>query len=434
MKRSEIAVTPLDPSLGDLPIPGAAHRWGQLIMGLVCMAMVANLQYGWTLFVNPLADRFGWSHAAIQVAFSVFVIAQTFVVPFAGYLVDEAGPRPVVFGGGLLCAIAWVTNALVDSLPMLYIAAAIGGLGAGAVYGTCVGNALKWFPDRRGLAVGLTVAAFGAGSALTVLPITMLIEARGYEAAFLYFGLGQGLVVMALALALDNPSQLLPRIRLPQPSTTVPQSARDYTPAEVLRQPVFWVMYVIFVLMAAGGLMATAQLAPIARDLRIHDVPVDLFGLVLPALTFALALDRVLNGATRLIFGWVSDKIGREQTMLIAFSLEAVAIFALSHTGAHPVLFVLLTGLVFFAWGEIYSLFPSTCADTFGSKYAAANAGLLYTAKGAASLLVPLSSVLAAAAGDWHAVFLIAAGMSATAALIAWFVLKPMRHRLMSRH
>ncbi|WP_414652323.1 oxalate/formate MFS antiporter [Ideonella sp.] len=400
-------------------------------MGLVCMAMVANLQYGWTLFVNPLSDSFGWSHAAIQVAFSVFVITQTCCVPFAGYLVDEAGPRPVVFAGGLLCAIAWVMNALADSLGLLYVAAAIGGIGAGAVYGTCVGNALKWFPDKRGLAVGLTVAAFGAGSALTVLPITMVIAARGYESAFVYFGLGQGLVVMALALALDNPHELLPHISLPAPAWPVRQSSHDYTPAQVLRQPVFWVMYAIFVLVAAGGLMATAQLAPIARQFGIADVPVDLFGLVLPALTFALALDRVLNGATRLVFGWVSDRIGREQTMLVAFALEALAIFALSRSGAHPLLFVLLTGLVFFAWGEIYSLFPSTCADTFGSKYAATNAGLLYTAKGVASLLVPLSSVLATAAGDWQAVFLIASGMSAAAALLAWFVLRPMRHRLL---
>jgi len=432
MKRSEIAVTPLDSTFGDIPAPGATYRWVQLVMGLVCMAMVANLQYGWTLFVNPLSDRFGWSHAAVQVAFSVFVVAQTCCVPFAGYWVDHVGPRPVVFVGGLLCAAAWVLNALADSLGFLYVAAAVGGIGAGAVYGTCVGNALKWFPDKRGLAVGLTVAAFGAGSALTVLPITMVIAARGYESAFLYFGLGQGLVVMALALALDNPHELLPRITLAPPTGPVLQSSRDYTPAQALRQPVFWVMYAIFVLVAAGGLMATAQLAPIARQLGIADVPVDLFGLVLPALTFALALDRVLNGATRLVFGWISDKIGREQTMLIAFSLEALAIFALSQAGAHPLVFVLLTGLVFFAWGEIYSLFPSTCADTFGSKYAAANAGLLYTAKGAASLLVPLSSVLASAAGDWHAVFAIASGMSALAALLAWFVLRPMRHRLMT--
>ena len=428
-KRSEIVVTPLDSRIGETP--GAMYRWGQLLMGLVCMAMVANLQYGWTLFVNPLSDRFGWSNAAIQVAFSVFVVAQTLCVPIAGFLVDESGPRPVVLGGGLLCACAWVMNALADSLGVLYVAAAIGGIGAGAVYGTCVGNALKWFPDRRGLAVGLTVAAFGAGSALTVLPITMVIAGRGYEAAFLYFGLGQGLVVMALALAMDDPNKLLKHIAVPPPPSYLLQTSRHHTPAQALREPAFWIMYAIFMLVAAGGLMATAQLAPIARHFRIHDVPVDLLGLVLPALTFAFALDRVLNGATRLLFGWMSDKIGREETMFIAFTLEAVAILALHEFGRHPVAFVMLTGLVFFAWGEIYSLFPTICADTFGSKYAAANAGLLYTAKGAASLLVPLSSLLVSSTGNWSAVFLIASGMSALAAVLAWFVLRPMRHRLM---
>ena len=437
MKRSPFAVSPMEPALSDDgahdAAPGTMYRWGQLLMGLVCMAMVANLQYGWTLFVNPLADRFGWSHAAIQVAFSIFVIVQTLCVPVAGYIVDRSGPRQVVLGGGMLCAVAWVTNALADSLPMLYVAAAIGGLGAGAVYGTCVGNALKWFPDRRGLTVGLTVAAFGAGSALTVLPITLVIAERGYEAAFLYFGLGQGLVVMALALAMDDPNQAPAHAGVPlRVSAAVPQARHDTRPADTLRQPVFWVMYLIFVLVAAGGLMATAQLAPIARQYRIHDVPVDIMGLVLPALTFALTLDRVLNGATRLVFGWVSDKIGREETMLIAFSLEAVAILALRQFGADPLAFVLLTGLVFFAWGEIYSLFPSTCADTFGSKHAAANAGLLYTAKGVASLMVPLSSVMAHSMGDWHAVFMIASGMNACAALLAWFVLRPMRRRLLA--
>ena len=426
--------SPADSTWGDLlgvreEQPGPMFRWGQLAMGMVCMAMIANLQYGWTLFVHPLSDTFGWSHAAIQVAFAIFVLMQTWSVPIEGYLVDRYGPRPVVLGGGLLCAIGWVMNAFADSLGLLYVAAAISGIGAGAIYGTCVGNALKWFPDRRGLAVGLTVASFGAGSALTILPITMVIDSRGYEAAFLYFGLGQGLIAMSLGLGLEDPNKLLPRVVTPAPPQQLRQSSRDYTPAEVLRTPVFWVMYLIFVLVSAGGLMATAQLAPIARHFKIHDVPVNIMGLVLPALTFALALDRVLNGVTRLFFGWVSDKIGREPTMFIAFALEAFAILALQRFGANPVAFVILTGAVFFAWGEIYSVFPSTCADTFGSRYAAANAGLLYTAKGVASLTVPLSSVLVSATGDWHAVFFIASAMSGAAALLTWFVLRPMRSR-----
>lgn len=429
-RRSAVLVHWPDELTQEAP-PGPRFRWGQLAVAMVCMATIANLQYGWTLFVNPFADRFGWSHAAIQVAFAVFVVTQTWFVPIEGYLVDRFGPRPVVLAGGLLCAIGWVMNAFVDSLPLLYAAAAISGTGAGAVYGTCVGCALKWFPDRRGLAVGLVAASFGAGSAFTIVPISLVIESRGYEAAFLYFGLGQGLLVIALGLGLEDPNRLLKHIHPPPAPEQVRQSRRDYTPSEVLCQPTFWAMYAIFVLVAAGGLMATAQLALIARDFKIHDVPVNIAGLVLPALTFALALDRVLNGLTRLVFGWVSDRIGREQTMVIAFSLEAAAILALYELGAHPLGFVLLSGALFFAWGEIYSLFPSICADTFGSRYAAANAGLLYTAKGVASLAVPLSSALVLVLHDWHAVFLIAFGMNVLAVLLAWFVLRPMRQRLL---
>ena len=403
-------------------------RWGQLVMGIVCMAMIANLQYGWTLFVNPISEKFGWTRAAIQVAFTIFVLTETWLVPIEGYLVDKFGPRPVVLIGGLLCGIGWVMNSFADSLPMLYVAAAVSGIGAGAVYGTCVGNALKWFPDRRGLAAGLTAAGFGAGSAITVLPITMMIKSQGYETAFLYFGIGQGLIVMLLALALDNPNKYAKRAPAPG-ATHLQQTRRDYSPGEVVRKPVFWVMYLMFVLVAAGGLMATAQLAPIAKDFKIADVPVNLMGLVLPALTFALTIDRVLNGLTRPFFGWVSDKIGREPTMLFAFGAEAIGILALYKFGSNPVAFVILTGMVFFAWGEIYSLFPSTCADTFGSKYAASNAGMLYTAKGTASLLVPLSSVLMSATGGWHAVFVAASVMNALAALLAWFVLRPMRRK-----
>jgi OFA family oxalate/formate antiporter-like MFS transporter len=400
-------------------------------MGIICMAMIANLQYGWTLFVNPISDKHGWSRAAIQVAFTIFVLTETWLVPIEGYLVDRFGPRPVVLVGGILCGLGWVMNSFADTLPMLYIAAAIGGLGAGAVYGTCVGNALKWFPDRRGLAAGLTAAGFGAGSALTIVPISAFIKSSGYEAAFLYFGIGQGLIVFLISWGLTRAPDHAKKATVAV--SNVQQTRRDYSPAEVLRKPVFWVMYLMFVMVAAGGLMATAQLGPIAKDFKIGDIPVNILGLALPALTFALAIDRVLNGITRPFFGWVSDQIGREPTMFIAFGLEAIGILALYKFGHDPVLFVVLTGLVFFAWGEIYSLFPSTCADTFGSKYAASNAGLLYTAKGTASLVVPLSSVLTTMTGSWQAVFFVASAMNAAAALLAWFVLRPMRKAQMSR-
>jgi OFA family oxalate/formate antiporter-like MFS transporter len=376
--------------------------------------------------------KYGWTRAAIQVAFTIFVLTETWLVPFEGYLVDRFGPRPVVLVGGQLCALAWVTNAYAGSLVALYIAAAIGGTGAGAVYGTCVGNALKWFADRRGLAAGLTAAGFGAGSALTIIPIQAIIKSMGYETAFLYFGVAQGGIVMLVSLGLTDPrgtiSPALAQKAAARPrSKEILQTSRQYRPLEVIREPVFWVMYAMFVLVGAGGLMATAQLAVIAKDFGIADIPVSLIGVTLPALTFALAIDRVLNGFTRPFFGWVSDNIGRERTMLIAFGLEAIGILALWKLGHDPALFVILTGVVFFAWGEIYSLFPSTCTDTFGTRYATANAGALYTAKGTASLLVPLSSVLAASTGGWHGVFIVAAAMNAVAALAAWFVLRPMR-------
>ena len=416
----------------------ASYRWLQLFLGIVCMAMIANLQYGWTLFVNPIDAKFHWGRAAIQVAFSIFVLCETWLVPIEGWLVDKFGPRPIVLAGGLLCGIAWVMNSYASSLGLLYVAAAIGGVGAGAVYGTCVGNALKWFSDRRGLAAGLTAAGFGAGSALTIIPIQAIIKSSGYETAFLYFGIAQGVIVMLVSIGLTDPRRtvspaLAQKAKAAARSPEIMQTTRNYRPLQMIREPVFWVMYVMFVLVGAGGLMATAQLAPIAKDFKIADVPVNILGLALPALTFALALDRILNGITRPFFGWVSDNIGRERTMLIAFGLEAIGILALWQLGHDPVLFVVLTGVVFFAWGEIYSLFPSTCTDTFGTQYATANAGALYTAKGTASLLVPLANVLTAATGGWHAVFIVAAIMNAIAALMAWFVLRPMRRARFER-
>jgi OFA family oxalate/formate antiporter-like MFS transporter len=392
--------------------------------------MIANMQYGWTLFVNPINEKYQWGRTAIQVAFTIFVVTETWLVPIEGYLVDKYGPRPVVVVGGLLCAGAWALNSVASSLPQLYIAAAIGGVGAGAVYGTCVGNALKWFPNRRGLAAGITAAGFGAGSAATVVPIASMIKSSGYEATFLWFGLGQGVIVFILGLALLAP----PATLLATAKSAVKSVVYNATPREVVGSPVFWVMYLMFVMMAAGGLMATAQLGPIAKDFGLHDSPVSLLGLTLPALTFALTIDRVLNGLTRPFFGWISDRIGRENTMFIAFAIEAIGILALSKYGHTPVAFVLLTGIVFFAWGEIYSLFPATCGDTYGPKFAATNAGLLYTAKGTAALLVPLTSVVTAMTGSWHAVFMLASGMAAVAALLALFVLKPMRRAYAERH
>ena len=407
-----------------------ATRWGQLIFGIICMVMIANLQYGWTLFVNPIDQKFHWGRAAIQVAFTIFVLTETWLVPFEGYLIDKFGPKIMICGSGVLVAIAWVVNSMADSLFLLYVGAAIGGVGAGVIYGGSVGNALKWFPDRRGLAAGLTAAGFGAGSALTIIPIARMIASSGYQATFLWFGLGQGIIVCIVGLLLKAPQA--GEVSAPA-APAVMQTKRDYGPAEVLKTPPFWVMYAMFVMVGAGGLMALAQLAPIALDYKIAGIPVSLLGITLPALTFALTIDRVLNGICRPFFGWVSDQIGRENTMFIAFFAEGVGIYALLYFANNPVLFVILSGVVFFAWGEIYSLFPATCTDIYGRKFATTNYGMLYTAKGTASLLVPLASVLTAWTGNWHAVFYVAAILNIIAAVMAVFVLKPMRIRTMAQ-
>ena len=406
---------------------GLKSRWAQLVLAIICMAMIANLQYGWTLFVNPMHDQTGWTKAQIQVAFSVFVLTETWLVPVEGWLMDKFGPRPVVMVGGVLAGLSWVLNSMASSLEMLYFTAVIAGIGAGCVYGTCVANALKWFPDKRGLAAGLTAAGFGAGAALTVIPISKVIQTSGYQSAFLMFGLIQGAVVLVVSLFL---------IRAPvvskfasATSRANPTSKRDYSPGEMMRTPVFWWLYVAFVLVAAGGLMAAAQVAPIANDFGIAKVPMMILGATLPLLTITIVIDNLVNGFTRPLTGWISDHIGRENTMLLVFVLSGIAQLGLMQFGHDPVGFMIFAPMIFLCYGEIFSIFPAIIGDTFGSKYAGANNGFMYTAKGTASLLVPLASVLKATTGSWVAVLWVGAIMGITAGLLAKFVIMPMRRR-----
>jgi OFA family oxalate/formate antiporter-like MFS transporter len=406
-----------------------AARWGQLLCGIGCMVMIANLQYGWTLFVNPIDQKYHWGTAAIQVAFSVFIATETWLVPVEGWFVDRFGPRIVVAFGGIVVAFAWTLDSVASSLSQLYIAAAIAGVGAGAVYGTCVGNALKWFPDKRGLAAGLAAAGFGAGTAATVVPIRDLILAYGYETAFLWFGLVQGASILILSWFL----------RAPQPGETVKPEARlmqalhDSTPLEMLRSRVFWLLYLMFVMVSASGLMATAQIAPIAKDFNLANHEVTILFVTATTLSAALVIDNILNGAARPFFGWISDIIGRENTMAIVFALGAVAYWGLGRFGHTPYMFIVMAGLIFFTWGEIFSLFPSTCTDTYGAKYATTNAGLLYTAKGTSAWIVPLSSLVKNYSGHWHWVFVAASVMNLIVAALALLVLKPMRRRAAAR-
>jgi MFS transporter, OFA family, oxalate/formate antiporter len=398
------------------------NPWVQLLVGVICMASVANLQYGWTLFVNPIDAKYHWGRADIQVAFTIFVLIETWLIPVEGYLVDRFGPRWVVVAGAVLVTLSWVVNSSAGSLAVLYFAAALGGIGTGCVYGTCVGNALKWFPGRRGLAAGITAAGFGAGAALTIGPISTMIGHSGYERAFLFFGLLQGAIVLCMAFGM----RVAPRsLETAHPKAL--QSSRGFTPAEVLRSPVFYVLYVMFVLVAAGGLTMAASMAPIAKDLGLEKAPVALFGSTLPALVFALQLNRIFDGIGRPFFGWLSDRIGREHTMAIAFLIGALALFTLA-SGVDAAAFVLVTAVYFGAYGEVFSLFPATQGDTFGARFAAANAGMLYTAKGTGALLVPIATAIAKAHG-WSSVFLTAMGCNIAAALLALLVLKPLRVR-----
>jgi OFA family oxalate/formate antiporter-like MFS transporter len=399
-----------------------ANRWLQLAAGMVCMVMISSLQHGWTLFVRPIDEKYEWGRAAIQVAFTLFILTETWLVPVEGWFVDRLGPRPVALVGGVMVGVAWSLNAFADSLPLLYLAAILTGIGAGCVYGTSLGNALKWFPDRRGLAAGLTVAGYGIGSAFTVIPLHNTIETSGYEQAFLWFGLGQGAIicVVALVLAKPPPGRVLP-------ASHVLQTSRDHTPREALRSPLFWLLFVMSLLVTAAGLTFTAHLATIAFDFQVADVPVTLAGMTLPALTFALTLDRLTNGIARPLCGWLSDYIGRENAMFLAFTLGAISILAFSRWGHDPVMFVLLASTVFFAWGEVASLFPAACTDYFGSGYATTNAGMLHTAKGLAAILVPLSEPVVAATGGWQLVFTIAVGANVAAAVLGIAVLRPLR-------
>ena len=407
-------------------------RWVQLWLGVLCMILIANLQYAWTLFVEPMRQAHGWKIGDIQWAFTIFIATETWITPFAGYAVDKMGPRRgarlTIMIGGVMVGAGWVLNAYAGSLAALYWGAAISGLGAGGIYATCVGNAVKWFPDRRGLAVGLTTAGFGAGAALTVVPIRWVIATYGYNSAFLWFGVGQAIILLAVSLILRGPDEVLLAPKAVQQRLN--QSQKSYTSLEMLRSPVFYLMYFMFVLDAATGLMATAQIAPIAKDYGLANTPI-LFGATV--LSVALVVDNVMNGMARPFFGWVSDHLGRERTMGLAFTLSAGCYGLLTVAGHSPWMFVLCAGLIFFTWGEIFSLFPSLCTDTFGPKNATANASLLYTAKGAAAFLVPFANVLQGATGGWESVFMVAGGAALSVAILALFVLKPLRMRQLRR-
>jgi OFA family oxalate/formate antiporter-like MFS transporter len=388
------------------------NRWLQLAVMVLCTVALSNMQYGWTLFVNPMRQQTHWATAGIQFAFSILIFLNTWLAPAEGWVADRWGPRFVVMLGGVAAGCSWVLNSRAQSLDALYVAAAVGGLGMGCVFGTCMGSALKLFPERRGFASGMIAAGYGLGSAITVIPVSRMILESGYRQTFFTFGLLQGGAIFCLGAFLARPAA--------KPVLPMAIAARgEYTPSQTLRTKAFWLIYAIYLLIGSGGMIVTAQLGPIAHDFGVGKL-----------LTVAVSIDNFANGLTRPFSGYLSDRIGRENAMLLMFSAEGVAFVGMAAFGRQPLAFVIFAALIFLFWGEIFSLFPAICGDTFGVSHATANNGLLYTAKGTAALLVPLANYLVAATGTWTAVLLLMAISSVSAGLLARLVLEPMRKKM----
>jgi len=412
-----------------LPEPKVVNRWVQLCAGIIAMMAIANLQYAWTLFTKPLTASLHVTLAAVQVAFAAFIFAETWLVPFEGYLIDRLGPRLVIGIGGLLVGAGWIGSGYANTVTGVIIWYTIGGIGAGAVYGGCTGNVLKWFPDRRGLCAGITSGAYGIGTAVTVAPIEKMIKATGYQHTFIFWGIVQGIIVFAAAMFIVAPKKgWLPKLW--KPSSKVPQSAVDMTWWQMLKQPSFYVIYIMMTMVAFGGLVVTSQLKEIAGTYKVDKV---IIAWGLSAAILAIQLNRIVNGLTRPLWGWISDHIGRENAMFTAFLIEGIAIWAWLQTISRPVMFVLLSSLVFFAWGEIFSLFPSITADLFGRKWATTNYGIVYTAKGTAAIFsAPVAAYVMLKTGSWVPVFYVMIACDIIAAFMALLWLKPVAKRTLA--
>lgn len=390
---------------------------------------ISSPQYVWALFTKPLTDSLGVSLAEVQVTFSVLIVLQTFLSPCQGFLIDRFGPRILLSAGAILTGLSWVLAAGASNITAIYLTyGLLGGIGTGIIYVGIVCHMVQWFPDRRGLATGLVAAGYGFGAILTTFPISQVIKASDYHRALLEFGVIFGTVGLISAQGLKRPegSWHAAQRELLQSVQPHKEASRSVTPVEMLKTPIFWLMFVMMTMMSTSGLMVVSQMGAFTRDFGMADVLV--FGL--PALPLALSIDRFTNGLTRPFFGWVSDHIGRENTMVIAFALEGLAMTIWLLTRSNAAAFVLMSGLVFFGWGEIFSLFPSTLTDTYGSKHAASNYGLLYTAQGLGSILGgPIAALLHQATGSWIPVFEVIIVMNFATAILAHFALKPMRRR-----
>ena len=407
----------------------AGARWWQLLFGVIAMMAISSPQYTWTLFTGPLNQKLGATLAELQWTFSLLIILQTFLSPLQAWLVDRFGPRNLIAAGAILSGGSWVLAAFASSLGMLYLSyGVIGGFGTGIIYVGIIGLMVRWFPDRRGLATGLAAAGYGFGAFFTSFPIDSMIKSSGYAQTLVVWGLIQGAIGVLAALGLRMPPEgYRPSGYDPAVVKIELQSRRSFSPAEMLRNPIFWLLFVMMTMMSTSGLMVVSNVGPFAKEFKVADVMV--WGMM-AALPLSLTLSRVTNGLTRPFFGWVSDHIGREATMALAFSLEAAAILVLFAFLDNPAMFVVLTGLVFFGWGEIFSLFPATLTDTFGPKFAATNYGFLYIAQGVGSIFGgPAAAYLKQTTGSWTSVFIIVACLDLITALLAITVLRRMRQQ-----
>ena len=413
--------------------PWYMNRWWQMVLGFVAMMSISSPQYTWTLFIHPLQGKLGSTLAQLQVTFSLLIVLQTFCSPIQAWLVDRFGPRLLISVGCILSGLSWVLSAHVDNLWALYFTyGIIGGFGTGIVYVGIIGHMVRWFPDRRGFAAGIAAAGYGAGAIITSFPIADMIPVSGYAQTLIVWGWIQLVVGVVVSQAFRIP----PAGWKPQAAEALAarqatrQSQRSYRAAEMLRTPVFWLMFIMMSMMATSGLMVVSQVGPFAADFGVKDTLV----LGLAALPLSLTLSRATNGITRPFFGWVSDHIGRENTMFIAFALEALAILLLLVFAHNAAIFVVLTGLVFFGWGEIFSLFPSTLTDLFGTQFATTNYGFLYIAQGVGSVLGgPVAAWIRETTGNWTTVFVIVIVLDIITALLALVVLKPLRTRWVAR-
>jgi OFA family oxalate/formate antiporter-like MFS transporter len=418
------------PSFG-APVAILEHRWVQLTLGLVCMMAISSPQYVWALLTKPMVAAFGVKLSQLQVTFSILIVFQTFLSPVQGYLIDRFGPRVLLSIGGALTGLSWILAAQAGDLTHLYLTyGLLGGIGTGVIYVGIVGHMVQWFPDKRGFATGMVAAGYGMGAVLTTFPISNSIVAVGYQQTLLRFGLLFGAIALLSAQGVRRPpAKWMSQGEGPGPDARPLRSSTGVGPSTMLRSPVFWLMFLMFTLMSTSGLMVISQMGAFAKDFGVTSVAV--FGMA--ALPLALTLDRFTNGLTRPFFGWISDRIGREKTMLLAFGFEGIAMTLWLLNRENAVLFVLLSGVAFFGWGEIFSLFPSTLTDTFGKLHATTNYGFLYMAQGIGSILGgPLAAWMHERTGSWSTVFVAVIALDFTAAILAIAVLKPVREKLLA--